>query len=116
MANPLVYRFKIFPFLKENILPVYRTALTTQGNFLMTFSDEEREMIDEYNKLFNYHLIITNTLDLRNFHSFFELMEKHVKFLESAFKKFNINVSEKAEILSHFHEENNKRLVNYFLV
>ena len=81
----------------------------------MTFSDEEKEMLDAYNKLFKYHLIITNTLDLRNFHSFFELMEKHVKILESTFKKFNINVFEKEQILSHF-EEKSKKIANYCLV
>lgn len=112
--SPIVYRFKIFPFLNEKIVPTYKDFLKTQGNGIITFSDEETEMMKKYEKLFDYQMKITNTVDVKIFHPFFEIMEKHMKFLHSSFNRVNLTSSEKLEILNHF-EEDNRPLVMYLI-
>lgn len=119
LDTPIVFRFKIFPFLKDRILPIYAGSLRKEGNYVMTLSDEECGVLEKYVRLveFIYHTHIgkvTNTMDLKVMYPLFEVMEKHINIFRNCFKKVSIDECEKNKILNQFSEES-KTMINHIL-
>ena len=119
LDTPIVFRFKIFPFLKDRILPMYMGSLRKEGNYVMTLSEEECGVLQKYARLVEciYHTHIgkvSNAMDLKVMYPFFEVMEKHINIFLNCFKKVSVDECEKIKILSHFSEES-KTMINHIL-
>lgn len=119
LDTPIVFRFKIFPFLKDRILPMYTGSLRKETNYVLTLSDEECVVLEKYARLIEcvYHIHIgkvSNTMDLKVMYPFFEVMEKHINIFLNCFNKVSIDECEKNKVLSHFNDES-KTTINYIL-
>lgn len=118
LDHPIVFRFKIFPFLKDHILPKYAQSLRTEGNSLLTFTDEEKLIVDKYARLlkclYDTTIDFPITVDLKVMYPLFEVMEKHVRIFFSCFNKVWLDEAEKNKILVQFNNES-KTVVNHIL-
>jgi len=118
LDHPIVFRFKIFPFLKDHILPKYMDSLRTEGNSLLTFTQEEKLVIDKYTHLlrclYDTTVNVPAIVDLRVMYPLFEIMEKHMRIFFGCFNKVWLDEAEKNKILNQFNGES-KRVINHIL-
>ena len=116
MENPLTFRFKIFPFLQERILPMYKEALRKEDSSTITFSPDEKVIFTQYTqllmRLYKFDFKIEDTIDLKNTHPIFETMERHLMILNRCFYKLILNENEKTQILKNFDREMREVIVH----
>lgn len=100
-----VFRFKIFPFLKTHILPLYENGLRKESSYLVLSPDEE-ENLRQFSKLFSgRNFEIKNELDIQTTNILFETAEKYVSIFSPVFNKLVVNENEKRKILDKFNHE-----------
>jgi hypothetical protein len=104
---PIVFRFKILPFLKEQILPKYKENLRKEGNSTIIFTDDEHAILEKYalflSFVYNKEIcVIKKEIDINEMHTFFEVMEKHVNIFLKTMRQAVLDEHDKRDIVSQF--------------
>jgi len=104
---PIVFRFKVFPFLKDRILPKYNDILRKEGNPIIVLSNEEHTLLEKYISFLGciYNKNIGNLkkeIDINEMHPLFEIIEKHVSIFLQAMRRSVLDEDEKNKIIEQF--------------
>ena len=107
-----VFRFKIFPFLKERILPLYKDVLRRETTTLI-LSENEEEYLKSFTKLFpNANFEITSQIEIQSANVLFEAIEKYVSILTPFFNKIFVSENEKKDVLEKICSERRPQILH----
>lgn len=107
-----VFRFKIFPFLKDRVLPLYKDVLQRQGS-VINLSPDEEENLKLFLSLFSdLRLEIKEEIDVQNTNVLFEMMEKYVFLFTPVLNKIVVSENEKQSVLSQVCPKNKGKLLH----
>jgi hypothetical protein len=99
-----VFRFKIFPFLKERVLPLYQDLLRRESS-VITLSPDEEEYLKSFLSLFSHTMFdIKKEIDIQSTNVLFETLQKYVIIFTPYFNKIVVTENEKREVLKNFRE------------
>lgn len=103
----IVFRFKVFPFLRDRILPKYNETLRKEGNSIIVLTDYEHAVLEKYASflgcIYQKNLgELKKEIDVNEMHPFFEIMEKHVNIFLQTMQRSVLDEDEKNKIIAQF--------------
>uniref|UniRef100_A0A6C0KU33 Uncharacterized protein n=1 Tax=viral metagenome TaxID=1070528 RepID=A0A6C0KU33_9ZZZZ len=100
-----VFRFKIFPFLKERVLPLYKDVLRREGSVINLSPDEEENLKWFVCLLPERNFDIKKEIDIQSTSALFEMLEKYVSIFTPFLYKIVVSENDKRDVLSNFCHE-----------
>ena len=100
-----VFRFKILPFLKKRVLPLYEEQLRKEASTII-LSDEEKEHLQIFSKFLTSFMgrvfEVQKEVNLYASNILFETLKKCLFAVESIFYKVTVSEDERQNILTKF--------------
>lgn len=95
-----VYRFKIFPFLKERVLPLYQDGIRKEST-VITLTDDEKDKLKSFLSLFADvdPEKIRKDMDIQTTNVIFETLEKYVSLFTPILYKVVVSDIERENVL-----------------
>ena len=108
MYPGFVFRFKILPFLKERVLPLYEDILKKNSNVIF-LGDDEQEYLRKFSNFLSefsgQSFIIKKELDVYSSNVLFEMMQKIINVFMPILNKISVSDIEKQHVLNNFHSD-----------
>ena len=112
LYSGFVFRFKIFPFLKERVLPLYRDVLRREGGIINLSPDEEENLKSFVCLLPGRSFDIKKEIDIQSTNILFEMLEKYVSIFTPFLFKIVVSENEKRDFLNNFCQENQGKILH----